>query len=238
MGSSATKTLTVNQKAPEFSEALRLVFRLQPASRREATNFLASPANLRSTKSAMTEDQPKRPFISRRCAFMLFVFAIPLLVLIALLFALSDPASKKLNITVSFLGYTNGSNGIRLASFGITNLSQKTVVRLEHCYREDTSVMLVGYNYIPYRGASAIPATNSLARGQSEVVHAVVPNTNLRWRVEFLFFPRGLHLRFVEWHENHKLGALESIIPKRWKHITPEIFSSDWIYPEVPAAKP
>jgi hypothetical protein len=179
----------------------------------------------------MTEDQPKRRFFSRRRAFKWFVYAIPLFVVMALMFARSATPSKDLNITISFVGYTNGSNGILLAAFAITNSSKRTVIRYEYCNREQGKTSASAVSQIHFVEAIPIAARNSIAGGGLEVVYVQAPINIVHWRAEFLFVPPGFHLHFSDWCARHKPGMLKSIIPVEWQFPNWEFFRSNWINP-------
>jgi hypothetical protein len=186
----------------------------------------------------MTDDQPKRPFFSRRRAFVLVGFAVLLLVVIALLFAHRAPPLKKLNITVTFLGCTNAPDGTRLGTFAIANLSHKTVTCSDYCSTQPQELTALGLTDFRYIRPSVPTFTNSLSRGQSQVIYLEAATNNLPWRADFVFYEPGLRVNFAILCANHNLGVFKSMIPKKWQDVNYEESSSHWINPEVPPAKP
>ncbi|HEY0433136.1 MAG TPA: hypothetical protein VGC95_04655, partial [Chitinophagaceae bacterium] len=130
---------------------------------------------------------------------------------------------------VTFLGYTNGSNGIRLATFAITNLSQ-IAARREQIY--DTSARTPDGFEIPkaftYYDQTKSPPT-LLNKRDYEFITIQHFSNNVSWRANFFFTPMSLRRRYAEWCYHHKLHALESITPGGNEQITMKIFSSEWI---------
>src|ERR1043165_2966914 len=126
-----------------------------------------------------------------------FIFVSLLLIAAGTLVFLSTRPASPLPITVSFLGYTNGTTGARLAMFLVTNRSTAAIRRWGVFHPEIQqqpgllSTLSIGPNVF-------------LAPGQSEVISVAPPTNRGVWRVVLDCSRDERRLRFSDWRsEEH-----------------------------------
>ena len=147
------------------------------------------------------------------------LFLIVMAVIVAL--ALSRPASA-LPITVSFLSYTNDTNGVRLAAFAVTNHSTATIRRLGiYCPEIQQQP---GLRSTLHLGANVI-----LVPGQSEVIAVSPPTNSGAWRVTLHCYRDGWRRRFSDWCGQGSGGLIDAVVPDRLRGVPSQRVQSDWI---------
>jgi hypothetical protein len=145
-----------------------------------------------------------------------------LLVSIVAVLALSWPASS-LQVTVSFVGYTNDTKGVRLATFAVTNQSSATIRRwgTYHPESQHQPGLRLAFGFGP---------NVFLAPGQSEII-TVPMATNLgKWRGVFYCSQDGWRLRFSDWCGRGSGGLLHKV-PDRLRAVPSQAVGSNWVEP-------
>ena len=135
--------------------------------------------------------------------------------------ALSRPASA-LPITVSFLSYTNDTNGLRFATFAVTNHSTATIRRLGiYCPEIQQQPGL--------RPTLHLGANVFLVPGQSEVIAVSPPTNSGAWRVTLHCYRDGWRRRFSDWCPQGSGGLIDAVVLDRLRGVPSQRVQSDWI---------
>jgi len=151
-----------------------------------------------------------------------FIFVSLLLIAAGILVFLSTRPASPLPITVSFLGYTNGTTGARLAMFLVTNRSTATIRRWGVFHPEIQqqpgllSTLSIGPNVF-------------LAPGQSEVISVSPPTNHGAWRVVLDCSRDERRLKFSDWMGHSSGGLMHAVIPDQWRSVPVQLVRSDWI---------
>src|ERR1043166_6580847 len=97
-----------------------------------------------------------------------------LFVAIGVLVACTLRPARPLPITISFLGYTNDTGGLRFARFAVTNHSRATLLGAYYCSQTETEATPGNEEHFPHeeylRGGNII-----LTPGQAQIVEASMP---------------------------------------------------------------
>jgi hypothetical protein len=144
------------------------------------------------------------------------------LVVLVVAFALPRRAFV-LPLTVSFLNYTNDTNGIRLAMFALTNRSDVTIRRWGF-YRPESQQP--GLHPALHLGPNVY-----LAPGQSEFISIFRPTDRTVWRAVFHCSREGWRSRFSDWMGQSSGGLIHAVVPARWQGVPLQSVQSDWIEP-------
>src|SRR5947207_2133523 len=126
----------------------------------------------------------RKPFV---ILVLLFVFAAGG----TILWLSCRPTAK---VTVSFQGFTNDSQGVRFATFCITNCTANTVRRWGN-YGVETPQTLWTQGEQPRLG----PEVN-LKRGEAEVVSIPAPTNGGAWKAVLFYSQDGWRCRLGEGH--------------------------------------
>jgi hypothetical protein len=132
--------------------------------------------------------------------------------------------TPKLPITVSFLGHTNDTNGLRLAMFAVTNHSTVTVRRWGLFHPE--SRRQPGQLSTIHLGPNVF-----LQPKQSEVVSVPAPTNQEAWRLVLDFSRDGWRRKFSDWCGQGEGGLVDAVVPDRLRGIPCQLVRSEWIEP-------
>ena len=150
-----------------------------------------------------------------------FIFVSLLLIAAAMVVFLSVRPASPLPVTVSFMGYTNGTTGGRQAMFAVTNRSDVTIRRWGVFHPEIQ-------RQPGLRSTFAIGPNVFLAPGQSEVLSVSPPTNQGVWRVVLDCSRDGGRLKFSDWMGQRSGGVIHSVVPDQWRSVPIQFVRSDW----------
>ena len=151
-----------------------------------------------------------------------FIFVILLLIAAAIVVFLSAPPASPLPVTISFMGYTNGTTGGRLAMFAVTNCGDAAIRRWGVFHPEMQQQPGL-------RSTLSIGPNVFLAPGQSEVISVSPPTNRGVWRVVLDCSRDGQRLKFSDWMGQSSGGLIHTIVPGQWRSVPVQFIRSDWI---------
>jgi hypothetical protein len=159
-----------------------------------------------------------------------FIIAAALFLAIGVLVACTLRPARPLPITISFLGYTNETGGLRFARFAVTNHSRATLLGAYCCSQTKAEATPPNEGYFPHeeylRGGGVI-----LTPGQSQIVEASIPTNQTPWRLSACFTPDGVGRRVKEWYQRHSVGWIDRLVPYETRMTRMVCICSEWIEP-------
>ena len=123
------------------------------------------------------------------------------------------------NASVTLLGYTNDTNGIRLARFAITNLGASAVKRLVHYQIQIPSP--TGWTV---DSAGSILGGRLLGAGASETVTVPAPTNQPSWRISILTYTDPGHTAVSKWEMT--VAMLHAVLTPRYRVMLYSIYSN------------
>src|SRR5262245_35277508 len=109
----------------------------------------------------------------------IIIIGIVLLVVIAIMPTCRSDSPK---VSVTFVGYTNDSTGVRLATFAFKNLGQSAVTREPSCWVETPGARREDGKNL-YQNWLMSGWGSKLLPGKSETLLVVVPTNQPTWRI-------------------------------------------------------
>jgi hypothetical protein len=159
-----------------------------------------------------------------------FIIAAVLFVAVGVLVTRTLLSARPLPVTISFLGYTNDTGGIRFARFAVTNHSRATLLGAYCCSQTKAEAVTPADDYFPHeeylRGGNVI-----LSPGQFQIVETSMPSNQTPWRLSAGFTPDGMAYRFKEWYQRNSVGWIDRCVPYETRMTRMVWICSDWIAP-------